>query len=92
MTVVLTTHYKRNKPTADGYIGGKNKGRYKKMKLQTKLKKDGKQPQDKIKWAYYGYGILNCTGENTVKELPYEVKNAGFTEMNGETYCVDGAL
>ena len=71
---------------------GKNKGRYKKMKLQTKLKKDGKQPQDKIKWAYYGYGILNCTGENTVKELPYEVKNAGFTEMNGETYCVDGAL
>ena len=63
-----------------------------KMKLQTKLKKDGKQPQDKIKWAYYGYGILNCTGENTVKELPYEVKNAGFTKMNGETYCVDGAL
>ena len=62
------------------------------IKLQTKLRQDGKKADDVIKWAYYGYGFLNCTGECTVNKLPPQVKNAVFTEKQGDVYCVDGAL
>ena len=64
----------------------------KNIKLQTKLRQDGKQSGDVIKWAYYGYGFLNCTGECKVDKLPLQVKNAVFTEKQGDVYCVDGAL
>ena len=64
----------------------------KKIKLQTKLKQDGKNPVDVIKWAYYGYGFLHCTGECPVNKLPVQVKYAVFTQMHGDVYCVDGAL
>lgn len=64
----------------------------KKIKLQTKLRQDGKKPDDVILWAYFAYGFLNCRGECMIKDLPYEVKNAVFTEMQGDVYCVDGAL
>ena len=73
----------------------KTKGELKKMKkirLQTKLKQDGKTKKDKIKWAYYGYGYLNCSGECLVKDLPYQVKSAVFTKIDNGIYCVDGAL
>lgn len=64
----------------------------KKIKLQTKLRQDGKKRDDVILWRYYGYGILNCEGECMIKDLPPQVKYAVFTEMNGDIYCVDGAL
>ena len=64
----------------------------KRIKLQTKLRQDGKKPDDVVLWAYYGYGILNCQGECMIKDLPAQVKYAVFTKMNGDIYCVDGAL
>lgn len=64
----------------------------KKIKLQAKLRQDGKQADDVIKWAYYGYGFLSCSGTCKVKDLPPQVKFSVFTEMQSDVYCVDGAL
>ncbi len=60
--------------------------------LNNLLKKEGKTKDTVIKWAYYGYGFLNCTGENKVSELPPQVKYAKCFDIKDGTYCVDGAL
>ena len=62
------------------------------IKLNNLLKKEGKTSNDTIKWAYYGYGFLNCTGENKVSEIPAPVKNSKCFNIQDGVYYVDGAL
>lgn len=63
-----------------------------KIILNNLLKRENKTPDTIIKWAYYGYGFLNCTGENKISELPPQVKFAKCFEVKNDIYCVDGAL
>ena len=63
-----------------------------KIILNNLLKREGKSSDTVIKWAYYGYGILNCTGESKISELPAQVKYAKCFGVEDNTYCVDGAL
>lgn len=64
----------------------------KQIKLNNLLKREGKTDNDIIKWAYYGYGFLNCTGENKVSEIPAPVKFSKCFDIQDGVYCVDGAL
>lgn len=63
-----------------------------KIILNNLLKKEGKNENDIIKWAYYGYGFLNCLGECEISKLPSQVKYAKCFDIQDGVYCVDGAL
>ena len=63
-----------------------------KIKLINLLEREGKTNNDVIKWAYYGYGFLSCTGENKVSEIPGPVKISKCFDVRDGVYCVDGAL
>ena len=61
--------------------------------LKNLLKKNNFKDTDSIRWAYYGYGILNCAGECEVKDLPIDVKLARcFRYEDDNLFRVDGAL
>lgn len=61
-----------------------------KMKrLSVLLKQEGKTEEDTIKWAYYGYGFLNCEGECKIKDLPADVKYSKCFKTERETYKYD---
>lgn len=64
----------------------------KKITLQKKLMQDGKKDDDVIEWAFFAYGLLNCTGKCSVKKLPHQVKLSIFVGKKDNFYCVDGAL
>lgn len=60
--------------------------------LQTLLNKNKVAKDTTIKWEYYGYGFLSCSGECKVSELPSQVKYAKCFEVSDGVYRVDGAL
>lgn len=60
--------------------------------LKTVLKRENKAENDNIRWAYFGYGIYSCEGENKVKDIPFDVLNSKCFKVENGYYCVDGAL
>lgn len=62
------------------------------IKLLNFLKREGKAENDVVKWAYYGYGFLSCTGENKVSDIPSPVAISKCFDIRDGVYCVDGAL
>lgn len=64
----------------------------KNIELNKLLKREGKTGDDIVKWAYYGYGFLNCTGEDRISEIPAPVRYSKCFDVKDGVYCVDGAL
>lgn len=62
------------------------------IKLETLLNKEKVGKDDIVRWAYFGYGFLNCTGEHPRKNLPKEVLYAKCFDKQDGRYFVDGAL
>lgn len=62
------------------------------IKLISLLDKEKVDKNDVVKWAYFAYGYLNCTGEHKRINLPKQVLYAKCFEKRGNVYYVDGAL
>ena len=61
-------------------------------RLSTLLNSEGRDPNETIKWAYFGYGFLSAEGECAIKDLPIDVSLAKCFKVENGVYCVDGAL